>query len=186
LPASNKLNVASNGAGKINVIKMKLTKRQKIIGIIGLVIVTLTIGTKTYLRQEKIRVALEFGHLAKLPDNSSNIQVDTKGGMFSRTFWLTYESTQDEIKTWLTKSKQLRKKGKPVDMDFKIITKDPETGELKEITKPKKSGLPKWFSPDDSLDTVDVFEVSIPEEALYGTVWIDWKENKVYIQTSYS
>jgi hypothetical protein len=71
-------------------------------------------------------------------------------------------------------------------MDFKIITKDPETGELKEITKPKKSGLPKWFSPDDSLDTVDVFEVSIPEEALYGTVWIDWKENKVYIQTSYS
>jgi hypothetical protein len=163
---------------------MKLTKRTKIVGIVGLVILTLTVGTEIYLRQERIRVALEFGHLAQLPDNSSNIKVDTEGGMFSRTFWLTYESTQDEIKTWLKNSRELMKKEKPGD--FEVMTKDPKTGELKELPKPRRSGLPDWFSPDESSDNVEMFEVSIPDEALYGTVWIDWKENKVYIQTSYS
>lgn len=165
---------------------MKLKKRQKIVGVVGLVMLALTVGTKIYLRQQRIRVTLEFGHLAELPDNSSNIKVDTEGGMFSRTFWLTYESTQDEIKTWLKNSRELTKKEKPVDRDFKIMKKDPKTGELKELTKPKRNGLPNWFSPDESSDNVEMFEVSIPDEALYGTVWIDWKENKVYIQTSYS
>jgi len=165
---------------------MKLTKRQKIFGTVGLVILTLTVGTKIYLRQERICVALKFGHLAKLPDNSSSIEVDTEGGMFSRTFWLTYESTEEEIKTWIKNSKELRKKERPAERDFKIMKKDPKTGELKEVTKPKRSELPDWFSPDESLDNVEMFEVSIPDEALYGTVWVDWKENKVYIQTSYS
>jgi len=165
---------------------MKLTRRQKIVGIVGLVILTLTVGTRIYLRQERIRAALEFGHLAELPDNSSNIKVDTEGGMFSRTFWLTYQSTHDGIKTWLMNSRELTKKEKLVDRDFEIIIKDPKTGELKELTKPKRSGLPDWFSPDESSDSVEMFEVSIPDKALYGTVWIDWKENKVYIQTSYS
>lgn len=165
---------------------MKLTKRQKLIAIAGLVISTLIIGTKIYFRQERIRVALEFGHLAKLPDNSSNIKVDTEGGMFSRTFWLTYESTEGKIKIWLKNSNGLTKKEKPVEGDFRIMTKDPKTGELKELTKRKQDGLPDWFSPDESSDDVEMFEVSFPDEALYGTVWIEWKENKVYIQTSYS
>lgn len=164
---------------------MKLTKRQKIFTIVGIVILIFTVGTNIYLRHERIKIALEFGHLAKLPDNSSNIKVETEGGMFSRTYWLTYESTENEIKIWLKNSTELKKK-RPIDNDFKVFKKDPLTGELKELTKPKRSGLPVWFSPEDSSDNVEIFEVSIPEETLYGTVWIDWKKNKVYIQTSYS
>ena len=91
---------------------MKLSKRQKIFGIVGLIVVTLTVATKVYLRQERIRVALEFGHLAELPDKSSNVNVDTQGGMFSRTFWLTYESTHHGIKIWLKNSTGLKKKKK--------------------------------------------------------------------------
>src|SRR5688572_14351435 len=92
------------------VFKMKFTKRQKILGTLGLVIVVLVTGTKIYFRQENIRVALEFGHLAKLPTNSRNIKVETAGGFFSRTFWLTFESTQKDIDQWIKDSKELHRK----------------------------------------------------------------------------
>lgn len=168
---------------------MKFTKRQKIIGTVGLVIIALVIGTNIYIRQERIETALEFGHLAKLPYNSSGVKVDTKGGMFSRTFWLIYVSTPTEIKKWIKESKELKRKEKkiPVDSDFKILKRDPVTGELKEIAIPKRrEWLPDWFSPDETSNEVDTYEVSIPDEALHGTVWVDWGENKVYIETSYS
>ena len=80
---------------------MKFTKRQKILGTIALVIIVLVTGTKIYFRYENIRVALEFGHLAKLPNNSKKVKVETAGSFFSRTFWLTFESTPDEIEKWI-------------------------------------------------------------------------------------
>lgn len=127
---------------------MKFTKRQKILGTITLVIIVLITGTKIYFRYENIRVALEFGHLAKLPENSKKVQVATAGGFFSRTFWLTFESTPEEIDQWIGDSKQLTRKEDLVE------------GEL--------------------------YEVSIEHEALYGKIWVDRKNNKVYVRTSYS
>ena len=170
---------------------MKFTKRQKIYGTIGLVIVVLFFGTKFYIRHERIRVALEFGHLAELPDNSKNITVDTQGSMFSRTFWLTYEATQQEIDNWIKKSQKLDKKEKKIRRtnDYKIFQKDPKTGKLIEMdfSKPiRQNGQPDWFNPDESSTDVDLFEVSFPKEALHGKIWVDRKNNKVFIKTSYS
>jgi len=167
---------------------MKFTKRKKIIGAVGLGILTLIIATTLYLRQEKIRVALEFGHLAKLPGNSSNVKVETKGSMFSRTFWLTFESTPEGIDQWVKDSRlsAMQDKEMQVGGHPKIMIKDPVTGETKELTKPRKSGLPDWFVPDESSATVDIYKVTFEDEALRGTIWIDRKQNKVYIETSYS
>src|SRR5690606_3755108 len=115
---------------------MKFTKRQKTFGTIALVIIVLITGTKIYFRYEDIRVALEFGHLAKLPDNSKKVKVETAGSFFSRTFWLTFESTPDEIDKWIKDSKELKRKdwentnGKR-NAIIKVL--DQKTGEWKEI-----------------------------------------------------
>ncbi|MGC4023241.1 MAG: hypothetical protein QM734_15505 [Cyclobacteriaceae bacterium] len=169
---------------------MKFTKRQKILGTIALVIIVLITGAKIYFRYENIRVALEFGHLAELPENSKKIKVETAGSFFSRTFWLTFESTPDEIDKWIKNSKELRKKNwenpnKKRNAIIKVL--DQKTGEWKEI-KPgpmRTSGQPDWFNPED-LTEGELYEVSIEHEALYGRIWIDRKNNKVYITTSYS
>ena len=147
---------------------------------------TLTIATKIYLRHERIRIALEFGHLAKLPDNSSNIKVDTDGGMFSRTFWLTFESTPTEIDNWIKNSNKLvRKDWENTGRRFKV--KDETTGEWREIgpESMRQSGQPDWFDPE-KLTQGELYEVSIADEALYGKIWVDRKNGKVFIRTSYS
>jgi hypothetical protein len=171
-------------------ITMKFTKRQKVFATIALVIIVLITGTKTYFRYENIRVALEFGHLAKLPDNSEKVKVETAGGFFSRTFWLTFESSPNEIDKWIKDSKELiRKDWENPDGKRKAIIKvlDQKTGEWREI-KPgpmRTSGQPEWFNPEDLVEG-ELYEVSIEQEALYGKIWVDRKNNKVYIRTSYS
>jgi hypothetical protein len=165
---------------------MKLTKRQKLFGLIGLVIVTAIIETKIYLRQERIRVALEFGHLAKLPDNSSSIKVDTEGGMFSRTFWLTFESTPAEIDNWIRDSNELvRKDWENSSRRFKV--RDEKSGKWREIGPEsiRQSEQPDWFDPE-KLSEGELYEVSIADEALYGKVWVDRKNGKVFVLTSHS
>lgn len=147
---------------------------------------TVTVATKIYQRQEKIRVALEFGHLAKLPENASNIKVDTQGSMFSRTFWLTFESSPTEIDKWIKDSKELvRKDWENTNLEIKV--KDEKTSEWREIgpDRTRPSGQPYWFNPE-MLDEGELYEVSIPDEALYGKVWVDRKNGKVFLRTSYS
>jgi hypothetical protein len=169
---------------------MKFTKRQKILGTIALVIIVLITGTKIYFRYENIRVALEFGHLAKLPENSEKVKVETAGNFFSRTFWLTFESSPDDIDKWIRDSKELiRKDWQNTSGKTNAIIKvlDQKTGEWREI-KPglmRTSGQPDWFNPEDLVEG-EIYEVSIEHEALYGKIWVDRKNNKVYIRTSYS
>jgi hypothetical protein len=165
---------------------MKFTKRQKILGSIGLVIIILFTGIKIYFRYENIRVALEFGHLAKLPGNSTNIKVETAGGFFSRTFWLTFESTEDEIDNWIKNSKELQRKDwENTGRKFEVL--DQRTGKWRVIGPEslRTSGQPDWFDPEKLIEG-ELYAVSIGDEALYGKVWVDRKNNKVFIRTSYS
>ena len=103
---------------------------------------------------------------------------------------MTFESTPEEIDRWISASKILTRKewensnGKR-NATIKVL--DQKTGEWREL-KPgsiRTSGQPAWFNPED-LEEVELYEVSIEQEALYGKVWIDRKNNKVFITTSYS
>jgi len=131
-------------------------------------------------------VALVFGHLAKLPGNSSNINVDTKGSMFSRTFWLTFESTPAEIDKWIKDSKFLVKKDWE-NAGRRYNVKHENTGNWRERGPESigHSGKPDWFDPE-KLSESELYEVSIADEALFGRVWVDRKNAKVFIQTSHS
>jgi|GEM_PF-6667515 len=169
---------------------MKLAKRQEFLGTIGLVMIVLVTGTKIYFRHENIRVALEFGHLATLPEDSKNVKVETAGGFFSRTFGLTFESTPEGIDKWIIDSRKLTRKEWPNsigkrNMVIKVL--EQKTGEWKELRSAsmRTQGQPDWFNPED-LSEGEIYEVSIEHEALYGKVWVDRKNNKVFIKTSYS
>ena len=49
----------------------------------------------------------------------------------------------------------------------------------------RTSGQPDWFNPEELMEG-EQYEVSIEHEALHGKVWVDRKNNKVFIKTSHS
>ncbi|MBJ6110950.1 hypothetical protein JAO73_18150 [Hymenobacter sp. BT523] len=120
-------------------------------------------------QQEAIRAALEYGRLAPLPDVTTDLQVDTEGSMFSRTFWLCFKADKASIDRWTAQSSTLAKQTPftVTSADFQSIG-TPDWFNLKSITK----GV-KYVIPSD-------------EEELSGTVWIDYGSGTVYIKTSHS
>lgn len=169
---------------------MKLSKWQRIFSITFLVIIFLFIVTKVYLRYENIRTALEFGHLADLPIDAKNINVETGGSMFSRTFWLTFESSDEGINKWIIESKELRlQEWDNIEGRSGAVIKrlDQKTGKFEEvkIENLRHQQQPEWFNPE-SLQEGEFYEVSIAKEAFYGKVWIDRENKRVFVKTSYS
>jgi len=170
-----------------------LTKWRKKLLKTALLITVLIFTWKAYWRHEDIRVALEYGHLAELPENSFNIQVETAGGMFSRTFWLSFESTDAEINAWLNQSKESgleRREWYDTTRnreDYIVVRLDNKTKQWEKFSlEPSIPGNPPaWFKPENVLQ-LEYYGNDTPEKALVGHIWIDRKNRRVFIKTSYS
>ena len=82
-------------------------------------------------RTEAIEVALLWGGLADLPDNSYNVSVHMAGSMFTRTFIVEFDSNEAEIKKWIGNSKRLRDVAPLIDengiMEFEIYPREEGT-----------------------------------------------------------
>lgn len=98
---------------------MKSTKKIILRTLLGLfIILVLFIGlfVAPYLanvvmpwdRAGAIETTLLWGGLADLPENSSDVSVQTSGSMFTRTFTIEFDSDESEIKDWIDKSKRLK------------------------------------------------------------------------------
>ncbi|WP_305032691.1 hypothetical protein [Hymenobacter convexus] len=137
-----------------------------------LIALILSVGYYKYHQwhqNEAIRAALEYGRLAPLPDSATDVQVDTEGSMFSRTFWLCFKTNRTTIDKWVAKSSSLSKQPS-VELstaDFPVID------------------APSWFSPQ-IITRGKKFDIPSNEDELYGTVWIDYASGTVYIKTSHS
>ena len=94
---------------------MKKFKSKKVIILIisGVLLLCSVLSLITYLivrdrsqinDEEAIDLALEWGDLAELPKTVENIEVESEGGIFTRTFRITFEADSDEIGTWLESS----------------------------------------------------------------------------------
>jgi hypothetical protein len=59
-------------------------------------------------RAGAIETTLLWGGFADLPDNSSDVSVQTSGSMFTRTYKIEFDSNATEIKNWINKSKRLK------------------------------------------------------------------------------
>jgi len=165
---------------------MKFTNLQKILIIATLPVVGLTISLKLYLKEEKIRGALMFGHLSKLPENIKNVKIETVGNPFSRRFWLVFESTPTEIDKWVDQSESLTLRESP-HLNQNYIAKSEGSVEIEvntsnDLAEPNRPG---WFVPLKETEAA-LYEASIPNEALYCKVWVDRKRGIVYVLMSRS
>ncbi len=160
---------------------MKLNKRFKIIGITLFILITLLLGIKIFLRHESVKCALEYGRLDDIPSNAKRIKVKTRGNPFSRKFFLSFQSTEDEINTWIKNAPDLVKKTW-VNPNFKT------SGKIKMLgINNENHGLywPEWFNIEEINDG-EYYEIPMNDEQLYGKVWIDKEQTIVYIETSHS
>lgn len=55
-------------------------------------------------RRSAVLAALDWARLAPLPHNATNVEVQVLGGMFTRTFKVTFTSSASERDTWLERS----------------------------------------------------------------------------------
>ena len=91
---------------------MKMKKAAKILITVSALIFILFVITPAIIEppdSQKIKVALEWGRLAPIPNNSEKIIVETIGGMFSRTFYIYFKSSDLEINKWIEKSSSIEK-----------------------------------------------------------------------------
>ncbi|GAB3579318.1 hypothetical protein GCM10027345_19260 [Hymenobacter daeguensis] len=116
-----------------------------------------------------VHTALVYGRLAPLPATATAVRVDTEGGLFSRTFWLSFHADTAAIADWVAHSPSLAKR---VLAPFSP-------------TAYNGDGKPDWFAPQPVRGAV-MFKIPFNKEALYGTVWIDYHSGTVYITTSHS
>ena len=59
-------------------------------------------------RSNAIETTLLWGGLAELPDATENLNIETSGSMFTRTFILEFQLPQTELHEWLARSKRLK------------------------------------------------------------------------------
>jgi hypothetical protein len=68
----------------------------------------LLLNNRSNRSQEKqveiVEVTLEWGRLAPFPDGIENLSVQTEGNLFTRSFRVSFTSTNEEIKKWVTES----------------------------------------------------------------------------------
>jgi len=166
-----------------------MKKGYKISLIILLIITTLILGYKFYSRNESIKVAIEWGRLAEIPDNAKQIKVKSRGNIFSRTFYLSFKTTDAELKKWIKNSIDLEQNTwiNPNEEKYvKFI--DKETGELDSLNlNDQKKGYywPIWFK-IDKINDGEYYKIPNNDEQLYGEVWVDKELIIVYVKVSHS
>ena len=168
---------------------MGIRKRYVLLWVTGFLMISLLVAAKIYYRQEHIRVALLFGGLSDLPADAINVEVETVGNMFSRTFWLAFESSDTNITSWLKQAEELeQKEWHAPSGEYQAIQIDPVTGKEMTYREEINNSLkqePEWFNPKE-LREVEYYEIQLSGTAYYGQIWIDRKSNRVWIKTSYS
>ena len=115
-----------------------------------------------YQHEERIRTALNYGHLAPLPATATQVKVDTEGNLFSRTFWLTFQANDAEINAWLKASPTL------------VKTSTSQTSQF-------LGNNPEWFTSQKQTET---FEFTSSKDDTRGMVWIDRASKRVYVKNS--
>jgi hypothetical protein len=118
----------------------------------------------------KLQKAAEWGRLAPFPKASSRIRVSTRGGMFSRQFYVRWEAAPEEIERFLAASPSLA--------DVKPTR---ETGDTTEA-----AGRPvSWFDVT-GIKTVRRFDFKGMEDQYWGHLWVDDDHHIVYVYVTYS
>ncbi|MGI4866282.1 MAG: hypothetical protein ACRYFZ_20315 [Janthinobacterium lividum] len=132
------------------------------------VLVVAIIDYPAEMKRKRLASALATGHLAILPAQAHNIEADTEGNLFARSYWVTFTASDADIQRWLLESPTLAA-NKPTRCARPVLF-----GER-----------PAWFRPEGIRDGL-LYHIPQDRNADYGTVWIDRETQTVYIKTSHS
>ncbi len=76
-----------------------------------------------------IKAAREWGRLAPFPESASDLDVVTKGSMFTRAFRVTFQAPSDDVEQWKENSPGLREcAAEMIDASTKKCVIDPGEG----------------------------------------------------------
>ncbi|MEW5677219.1 hypothetical protein ABGT15_12970 [Flavobacterium enshiense] len=59
-------------------------------------------------KEDAIQTTLNWGGLAKLPNNIENLKVQKEGTLFTRTFIIEFSTNKNEVENWIANSKRLK------------------------------------------------------------------------------
>ena len=83
-----------------------------LLALVFLAVGTLWYETSNYMFpwrvNESIKYTLLWGGLADLPDNVTDFDIEMSGSAFTRTFDMQFTSSNEELKSWVNKSKRLK------------------------------------------------------------------------------
>lgn len=149
-------------------------------------------------KSTEIRNALALVDLDMIPSSSKNVEFATIGNMFSRTYYIRFEESTENIERWVNNSRVL--KGITPAMYTESFQLLPST-ELSKITKDYKAMHENYLNPKaeyyDGNEKIKWYKPTIEKkgrrwiikqnrDAHYGEVIVDDISNAVFVRISYS
>ena len=80
-------------------------------------------------KESVIQTTLNWGGLAELPKEIENLSVEKDGSLFSRTFIIEFNASQNEIQNWIINSKRLKNNMPKVHNEIKTYEINPGENE---------------------------------------------------------
>lgn len=71
-------------------------------------------------QNEAIQATLNWGGLAKLPQNVQNLEIERRGSAFTRQFIIQFDSDEKQIGNWIKNSKRLKDNSPKIRAQQKI------------------------------------------------------------------
>lgn len=125
--------------------------------------------------QEKLTAGLKLGQLAELPMNATDVKVESKGNLFSKTVYISFKASKEDIESFINSSSSLNKM-QPAIRDY--------TNKGSSVYFTFSDGTVSWFNV--KTKKARFYEIPQDKNANYGTVIVDDSTNTVYIRTSHS
>jgi len=175
---------------------MKLALRIFAVAIGGAVasLIALILWWNSGERERIHDAAISSAHLASIPD--PNYQAKTRGGMFSRTYWIVFTCTDEQFDKFISSSAGLRDVipyifpfaenqptpttwDKPPEYTREAMRQATSFWDVQPDTSP-------FWNPSPTRKKGRRYEIEIPDEAIHGFLLRDDESGEVFLRVSYS
>jgi len=81
--------------------RRRLSKRKICVALTLLALVAALLGYRAWDRSEMLRLTLDWGRLAPLPESKQDFTIATEGGLFTRAFRTSFSAPMADVERWL-------------------------------------------------------------------------------------
>lgn len=142
--------------------------------------------------------AIASAHLAAIPDQ--DYKADTRGNVFTRTYWMSFQCSDEDFEKFVTSSPGLRDVT-PYRFPYYVSHPTPTTfDQPSEHQREAMRETESFWNVESSNADIDAslwdsarlrkhgrrYEIHIPKEAIHGFLLRDDDSGEVYLRISYS